>query len=1229
MKNRKRYSIFVILVFVSFLLSVSGLLISPAGGVPGTGTSITVKNADSGTASWSYTIIELNPPPGKKPYTASFTIRSGGIYSFGGLRSGFYNVTETSTLPFGYYTTYAVTSNKYNPGPSGTGSEVDIYLASSEGKTVTFTNNAMPAFAMGGLSSPPPGLSINIPPLKPIPVQASLDVDINNDGRLDLVLGKPTVILVNLAGLAEGVPINVSVEFEGKIYSRDVQLPTEPSNIISFYSATNPIVPSIAGNEQITGIYQVSGGAPVALTPTNVTVKDTIGLSLYYAALTKSNYGNPTTFDATMQNSLDFINATYPVKNVTATKASQSIAGSKPGTTRDPYAGMLKDAQAVAQQAQLAMGGSAVGVAIAPNVTGLPDYFTYHGFPGAAGISFGPAVKGVIALDGYWTVPAHEVAHTFGLYYGVPEEYVLPGHPFSASGVCYSTGAWRTGYSFMSVAQLRTTELTWVNTTSTFEYLFNKTRVIPNDPNILLVNGIIYKDGTVEFPLDWVHMQDGTPDTLVPGDYLLKFVKADGTTSYQISFGVSFNWQIDYPGVSMNGEKVTTNEAGFSFAINYPPQEIVKIQVVKSTDPETILATYYMADVKSFSCSASLAGTEGLNDWYVSPVDVTITATADPTAIPPYYVSEIHYKLDGSETTVYSSSTQFTIPDDRIHTLEYWGVDNLRNEGVHHTQEIKIDKTAPTLTKELSGTPGNNDWYTSDVTVTLTGSDATPGSGVDKIQYSFDGSTWYKYTVPFTISSEGTTTLYHKVNDTAGHTYTLPSQEIKIDKTAPTLTKELSGTAGLNGWYTSNVVVTLTGGDTGGSGLASVEYKLNGGDWTAYSAAFTISVEGTNTLEHRVTDNAGNVYVKPSQIIKVDKTAPVTTDSLSGTSGLNDWYTSSVTVTLSASDGAPGVASGVASTIYSFDGSIWTPYTGAFMVGSQGLTTVSFKSIDVAGNVESIKTVSFKIDTVAPKITGLTDKTAEATGPNGAVVSLGTPTVFDVGTPGLTATNDAPAGNLFPLGTTAVTWIAADAAGNVGSAVQKVTVQDTTPPTIIAPASLTVEGNALGGATGVSLGTPVVSDIVWSGSGLTVTNDAPSLFAFGTTTVTWKVTDGSGNFATATQTVTVHYVTSGFLSPIPNSNYNRGRTIPVKFQLKDSKGNFVTTANAQIWVSSDNLNWIAGVSKGTNVGNLFSYDLTSNMYQFNLDTTSLSLGTLYIKATLDDGTTITVSISLT
>lgn len=96
------------------------------------------------------------------------------------------------------------------------------------------------------------------------------------------------------------------------------------------------------------------------------------------------------------------------------------------------------------------------------------------------------------------------------------------------------------------------------------------------------------------------------------------------------------------------------------------------------------------------------------------------------------------------------------------------------------------DMTPPTLVKSLSGTLGQNDWYTSDVTVTLTGSDT--GSGLNRVEYSFDGTIWSIYATPFTISDEGTTALYHRAYDNAGNVFVLPAQDIKIDKTPPVVT---------------------------------------------------------------------------------------------------------------------------------------------------------------------------------------------------------------------------------------------------------------------------------------------------------------------------------------------------------------------------------------------------------------------------------------------------------
>lgn len=79
-------------------------------------------------------------------------------------------------------------------------------------------------------------------------------------------------------------------------------------------------------------------------------------------------------------------------------------------------------------------------------------------------------------------------------------------------------------------------------------------------------------------------------------------------------------------------------------------------------------------------------------------------------------------------------------------------------------------------------------------------------------------------------------------------------------------------------------------------------------------------------------------------------------------------------------------------------------------------------------------------------------------------------------------------------------------------------IGDNINPVITAPLNVTVSPNIGCEAVGVTLGTPVTSD---NCSVASVSNDAPSIYPIGTTTVTWTVTDGSGNVATATQLVTV------------------------------------------------------------------------------------------------------------
>ena len=105
-----------------------------------------------------------------------------------------------------------------------------------------------------------------------------------------------------------------------------------------------------------------------------------------------------------------------------------------------------------------------------------------------------------------------------------------------------------------------------------------------------------------------------------------------------------------------------------------------------------------------------------------------------------------------------------------------------------------------------------------------------------------------------------------------------------------------------------------------------------------------------------------------------DTDAPSTTHSVTGTLGSNGWYTSSVSITLTATD----ITSRVASTVYRIDSDDWQTYSASFSVSVEGVHVLDFYSVDNAGNSEIQKTVSVKIDTEAPTI-AITHPVSETT----------------------------------------------------------------------------------------------------------------------------------------------------------------------------------------------------------------------------------------------------------
>ena len=181
---------------------------------------------------------------------------------------------------------------------------------------------------------------------------------------------------------------------------------------------------------------------------------------------------------------------------------------------------------------------------------------------------------------------------------------------------------------------------------------------------------------------------------------------------------------------------------------------------------------------------------------------------------------------------------------------------------------------------------------------------------------------------------------------------------------------------------------------------------------------------------------------------------------------------------------------------------------------SIGETIIIWNVTDASGNSAVAQQTVSVVDTTPPSITITNNITDEATGLNGNIVSLSEIFVEDISEISSVG-NNAP--ETFPFGNTTVTWTVTDSYGNVATKEQTISIIDTTPPKIIVPKDVVVEAVDVK-ENFVDLGQPHVEDKVEIAS---VTNDAPNSFPIGMTTVIWEVSDTSGNFASATQVISV------------------------------------------------------------------------------------------------------------
>jgi hypothetical protein len=266
------------------------------------------------------------------------------------------------------------------------------------------------------------------------------------------------------------------------------------------------------------------------------------------------------------------------------------------------------------------------------------------------------------------------------------------------------------------------------------------------------------------------------------------------------------------------------------------------------------------------------------------------------------------------------------------------------------------------------------------ITVSFTPSKSVTGTSVTIAGHaaSLSGSGTGPYSATYVMASgDGEGTVVFNISgysDTTGNTgsavsSTSDSSSVTFDKTAPSVSAAVSaGTLGLNSWYTSNVTVSFTCSDTGGSGIASCP------------ADQVLSTEGgsVSSTAQTATDNAGNTSA-PSNLVavKIDKTSPIDPSVISTSHTISTWSNDN-TIDMSWS-GATDALSGVAGYSYLFDTNTTTipdtvsegtgTSTTSSPLGSGNSYYFHLRTEDSAGNWTSTVHVGpFFIDTSDPTV---------------------------------------------------------------------------------------------------------------------------------------------------------------------------------------------------------------------------------------------------------------------
>ncbi|TMG06057.1 MAG: hypothetical protein E6I02_08920 [Chloroflexi bacterium] len=306
---------------------------------------------------------------------------------------------------------------------------------------------------------------------------------------------------------------------------------------------------------------------------------------------------------------------------------------------------------------------------------------------------------------------------------------------------------------------------------------------------------------------------------------------------------------------------------------------------------------------------------------------------------------------------------------------------------------------------------------------------------------------------------------------------------------------------------------------------------------------------------------------------------------------------------------------------------VYTPAAGTKLNASPGQALkVDFTPTDIANYNTATKTVSINVLKGTPVITWANP--ADITYPTLLSGTQLNATADVAGSFGYTPAAGTKL-NANPGQALKVDFTPADAANyNTATKTVSINVLKGTPVITWANPADIVYGTALGAAQ-LNATANVPGTFTYTPAAGTLLNPGPGQAL----KVDFTPTDAA-NYNTATKTVYINvvYTFIGFLAPVDNPPTvnvgNPGRTYPVKWQLKDANGNYVSDLGSfaslqytSVSCGGFNLNLSDPLDTTATGGAVLRYDATANQFIYNWQTPTTSNACYVLTLTLKDGTT--------